>query len=38
LGERVDQHRDAERVRPEDELLAFVVGDVAGRGEDFRSR
>ena len=34
VGERVDQHRETERVRPEDELLAALVGDVAGVGED----
>jgi hypothetical protein len=33
IGDRVDEHRDTERVRPEDELLAFVVGEVAGGRE-----
>ena len=28
------EHRDAERVGEEDELLALVVGDVAGGGEE----
>ena len=32
--ERINEHRQAERVGPEDELLALVVGDVAGRGQD----
>ena len=32
--ERIHEHRQAERVGPEDELLALVVGDVAGRGQD----
>ena len=31
--ERVHQHREAERVGPEDELLAALVGDVAGGRE-----
>jgi len=31
--ERVDQHRDPERVGPEDELLAVLVGDLA-RGRE----
>src|SRR5437868_1588352 len=31
--DRVDQHRDAERVGEEDELLALVVGLLAGLGE-----
>jgi hypothetical protein len=34
IGERVDEHRKAEGVRPEDELLAPVVRDVARLGED----
>jgi hypothetical protein len=33
VGERVDQHREAERVRPEDELVALRVGDPAGGRE-----
>ena len=33
VRERVDQHRQAERVRPQDELLPALVGDVAGGGE-----
>ena len=32
--ERVDQHREAERVRPEDELVPLLVRDVTGVGED----
>src|SRR4029077_13629722 len=33
VRERVDEHQDAERVGPEDELLAAIVGDVPGRGQ-----
>jgi len=30
VGERVDEHRDPQRIRPEDPFLAAVVGDAAG--------
>src|SRR4029079_14274489 len=36
--DEIHQHRDAERVRYEDELLALVVAHVAGVGEEFDSR
>ena len=32
-GERIDEHREAERVRPEDELLPVAVRDSSGLGE-----
>ena len=34
VGDRVDDHREPERVGPEDELLATLVCDVAGLGQD----
>ena len=34
MVDRVDQHRDAERVRQEDELLTPVVAHLAGGGEE----
>ena len=34
VREGVDEHREAERVRPQDELLAVLVGDPPGLGEE----
>ena len=38
MGECVHEHRDAQSVGPQNELLAFVIRDVAGVGEDLDRR